>query len=563
MGTRHISGDEYRRQKELDEARKAGLAPAALDEDGKEINPHIPDYMTNAPWYLNKDQPTLTHQRNWKEKSQDGPQWYDRGVKVFQATKYRKGACENCGSMTHKLKDCLERPRQKGAKWTNKNIAADEKVEDINLASWDAKRDRWNGFDSKDYAKVVDRYEQLEAIRKEVKQKEQVQKVYEGGEEDDLRVKDDEAAGKEDGDIDDDVKITEEEAAGFGEVKKRVRTTAGGSTGSVRNLRIREDTAKYLLNLDVNSAHYDPKSRSMREDPNPDKPMNEKIFVGDNFVRRGGDYSAWQSLQLHSMEAFDKGQDIHMQANPSLAEMLYKQYKEKKDNMQKKAATEIEDKYGNAAGQAPEDLSALVGTERYVEYDRMGHVVKGQEVKAKSRYEEDVYVNNHTCVWGSWWRDGTWGYACCHQSVKNSYCTGKAGEAAAADTAAQMLANMEAKAAQNAEELEQRRRESKLNDYKGYVADVWGTETAEPEAIDPQKVKEALKKLDDEEKKAMASDGNRRKFNSLDANSENVTAEEMEAFRMKRQRADDPLAKAMEGDGHAAGNGSNGGYDYL
>jgi pre-mRNA-processing factor SLU7 len=46
-----------------------------------------------------------------------------------------------------------------------------------------------------------------------------------------------------------------------GEVKKRVRTTAGGSTGSVRNLRIREDTAKYLLNLDVNSAHYDPKSR--------------------------------------------------------------------------------------------------------------------------------------------------------------------------------------------------------------------------------------------------------------------------------------------------------------
>lgn len=30
-----------RRQKELDEARKAGLAPAALDEDGKEARVHI------------------------------------------------------------------------------------------------------------------------------------------------------------------------------------------------------------------------------------------------------------------------------------------------------------------------------------------------------------------------------------------------------------------------------------------------------------------------------------------------------------------------------------------
>lgn len=46
----------------------------------------------------------------------------------------------------------------------------------------------------------------------------------------------------------------------------------------VRNLRIREDTAKYLLNLDVNSAHYDPKTRSMREDPLPDSDPNEKFY---------------------------------------------------------------------------------------------------------------------------------------------------------------------------------------------------------------------------------------------------------------------------------------------
>ena len=60
-----------------------------------------------------------------------------------------------------------------------------------------------------------------------------------------------------------------------------------------------------------------------------------------------------------------------------------------------------------------------------MEYDRTGRVIKGVEFKAKSRYEEDVLINNHTAVWGSWWREGTWGYACCHSTVKNSYCTGK------------------------------------------------------------------------------------------------------------------------------------------
>lgn len=35
--------------------------------------------------------------------------------------------------------------------------------------------------------------------------------------------------------------------------------------------------------------------------------------------------------------------------------------------------------------------------EHYVEYSRTGNVVRGQEkAVAKSKYEEDVYINNHT-----------------------------------------------------------------------------------------------------------------------------------------------------------------------
>ena len=56
--------------------------------------------------------------------------------------------------MSHQTKDCLERPRMKGAKYTNKNIAADDKIETINITNFDAKRDRWNGYDAKDYAKA-------------------------------------------------------------------------------------------------------------------------------------------------------------------------------------------------------------------------------------------------------------------------------------------------------------------------------------------------------------------------------------------------------------------------
>ena len=98
-----------------------------------------------------------------------------------------------------------------------------------------------------------------------------------------------------------------------------MRTTGGGSSGSVRNLRIREDTAKYLLNLDPNSAHYDPKSRSMREDPLPYKDASQKTFQGDNVVRRTGDYFEWERLAVHAYTAHDKGQDIHVQASPSQA----------------------------------------------------------------------------------------------------------------------------------------------------------------------------------------------------------------------------------------------------
>jgi pre-mRNA-processing factor SLU7 len=58
----------------------------------------------------------------------------------------------------------------------------------------------------------------------------------------------------------------------------------------VRNLRIREDTAKYLRNLDPNSATYSGKSRTMNENPNPDMPAEKNPFKGDNMAKFSGDF---------------------------------------------------------------------------------------------------------------------------------------------------------------------------------------------------------------------------------------------------------------------------------
>ncbi|KAK9835182.1 hypothetical protein WJX81_004076 [Elliptochloris bilobata] len=532
-----MSHEDFRRAKELEEARKAGIAPAAVDEEGKEINPHIPQYMSSAPWYLNNSQPSLKHQKDWRTHAKDEVgKFYDRGVKVFQAKKYRKGACENCGALSHKTKDCVERPRSKGARWTSKHIAADEKVEDIQLKTYEARRDRWNGYDAGEYSRVVDMYEKVEDAKREMRKKQELDERFKTG-------KDGAVDSDEDSDVEDEDKIRDVEEGGFAKLEKRVRTTGGGSSGTVRNLRIREDTAKYLLNLDPNSAHYDPKSRSMREDPLPYKDASQKTFVGDNVVRRTGDYFEWERLAVHAYTAHDKGQDIHVQASPSQAEALFRQFKAKKEVLVGKSKESVVATYGSAAQPADEAALLLGQTEAYVEYDARGRLLRGDASTARSRYEEDAYPGNHTSVWGSWWQDGRWGFACCHQTARNSYCTGAAGEAAAMEAALQMAANLESRTRQADREAE----DGAAAPPAKPKADVWGTDVAEDLGLDDARLAAALRAQEAADAVPLEADERKRAYNSVSGGAE-VTAEEMEAYRLKKARMEDPLA-ALYGTG--------------
>ena len=194
-----------------------------------------------------KQGPTLKHQRPQPEKQQEVShldKWYKRGVDTTSvAKKFREGACQNCGAMGHKKKECFERPRTVGAQFTNASIAPDEHVQPEFTVDYDGKRDRWAGYDPAEHRAIVEEYQKIEEAKRQMRA-------------DKLNAEEND---EQDSDKDEDKYVDEVDMPGT-KVDSKQRIT-------VRNLRIREDTAKYLRNLDPNSAYYDPKTRAMRDNP--------------------------------------------------------------------------------------------------------------------------------------------------------------------------------------------------------------------------------------------------------------------------------------------------------
>jgi pre-mRNA-processing factor SLU7 len=179
--------------------------------------------------------------------------------------------------MTHKKQDCLERPRKKGAKYTGKDIQADDLVQDI-ATGYDAKRDRWNGYDASEHKRIYDEYAAVEAARQKLREEEidkqtttdlaAVRKVAKASKGEGADKEADPDFGSSDEEDADEEKYADAADAVGQKLDTKTRIT-------VRNLRIREDTAKYLINLDPESAYYDPKTRSMRDAPVKNVPAED------------------------------------------------------------------------------------------------------------------------------------------------------------------------------------------------------------------------------------------------------------------------------------------------
>lgn len=377
--------ENYKKAKELEEARKAGNAPAAVDEEGKDINPHIPQYISSVPFFYNTNQPTLRHQRALKQGQRHVPLdiSLQRGVKIQNAVKYRPGACENCGAMTHKKKDCLERPRKVGAKYTNKDIAPDEVLLPEIEHNFDSKRDRWAGYEPEMYKETIDEFNKVEETKRKLKEEKLRLEADAANKEEekasssipretgDVVVNDN--LDDDDSDDDEDEKYADKADMPGTKVDSKQRIT-------VRNLRLREDTAKYLYNLDPDSAYYDPKTRSMRENPlaGASKAPVAATFSGENFVRYTGEVNNVSKAQVFAWQAADKGIDIHLQALPTKTEIVHKEFEVKKNEYNERISKYITQKYGEPEKQAkPAKDLQLEQSEHYVEYSRTGKLVKG------------------------------------------------------------------------------------------------------------------------------------------------------------------------------------------
>eukprot|EP00042_Codosiga_hollandica_P053058 m.684956 g.684956 ORF g.684956 m.684956 type:complete len:208 (-) comp58616_c0_seq1:185-808(-) len=164
-------------------------------------------------------------------------------------------------------------------------------------------------------------------------------------------------------------------------------------------------------------------------------------YAGDNFVRYGGEVPKFAEEQLFAWEAHARGNDVNVLTDPTKLELMHKEFKVKKEEFKATVRDSVLEKYGGAEHlDGPPKELLLAQSEHYVEYSKFGRVIKGQDkAVARSKYEEDSFPGNHSSVWGSYWKDGVWGFACCHSLERNSYCLGHAGKAIHAQSAASLL----------------------------------------------------------------------------------------------------------------------------
>ncbi|KAF7459006.1 pre-mRNA-splicing factor SLU7, partial [Cryptosporidium felis] len=124
--------------------------------------------------------------------------------------------------MTHQARDCVERPRKVGAKWTNLDICPDEIIpEERKTKNLDEKRDRWKGFMPEDYKPIIEQFEAVEELAKEKRAKKVEEFLSKNKDEGKYNSNEDLVRGVED---EEDLKLGEFNETTFGISSDKTRT---------------------------------------------------------------------------------------------------------------------------------------------------------------------------------------------------------------------------------------------------------------------------------------------------------------------------------------------------
>ncbi|KAK3365132.1 Pre-mRNA splicing Prp18-interacting factor-domain-containing protein [Lasiosphaeria ovina] len=424
-----------RPEQQVASAQSAASAASGAGAARKEDNIYIPAYISKQPFYVTglDDQDSLQHQRSRVTGEDEKVTVIEKRTKAPARTKWIKGSCENCGAIGHKMKDCLERPRKVGARFTGRDIQADRVARDAKLG-YEAKRDVYQTYDPKQYREVLEEYNMVEEARRQMLQ---AAAGGGGGAKTNGTGDDDNSNNNTDGGNSQELVPRKDGEEAYEEGFKYADESEMGRNRAIKqSMRIREDTAKYLLNLDQDSAKYNPKKRAL-VDPGAIADKSSQMFAEESFLRASGEAAEFERAQRYAWEAQERAGDTgqHLQANPTAGEFVRKREIEEREAKRRKRAEQLASQYGEQP-EVPDALkAAITESETFVEYDEAGLIKGAPRRAAISKYPEDIVTNNHTAVWGSWWSDFKWGYACCHSIIKNSYCTGEIGKTAGKETA--------------------------------------------------------------------------------------------------------------------------------
>ncbi|KAG5511350.1 hypothetical protein GH5_07599 [Leishmania sp. Ghana 2012 LV757] len=390
-----------RQQRELQEMRKFGLAPLAVDtETHQEISPNIPEFISRAPWYYGAAGPTLIHQRKQGGSATEVPdevldEKVDRIVVKGQATRFTAGACKNCGSRTHKTSECFQAKKKVGSVYTNRVTGSDIETHQEGK-TYSQKRDRFVGEVGVD-------------LMRGVRQEEGV---------DDAHI---------------DVPAT---------ARHRPEDVFGSRTAQHGGVEVKE-LPKYLHNLDQQDGlFFDPKTGSMRANPNAGD--STKVFQGDLERYRTGDYYNYVESQYRFLTGKSKS-FVDFEFDDAIRKEREQQQQEQQQGSTRGPETKV-------LGEMPQDvlLRSLYGTSK-PKFDSDVPPSSTAEIKTSALSSSLALPigasttmapatvaahssiqaaslswmptrNGHTTVYGSYFDPigFRWGYACCKATGKDA-----------------------------------------------------------------------------------------------------------------------------------------------